>query len=43
MTVLAHNALLETLPFFGPMLAVVAGIAGLTLRDRRQQRRRSAS
>ena len=39
MTVLAHHPLLESLPFFLPMLIVVAGIAVLTLRDRRRHRR----
>ena len=39
MTVIAHHALVESLPFFGPRLVVVAGIAVLTLRDRRRQRR----
>jgi cytochrome c-type biogenesis protein CcmH/NrfF len=38
-TIIAHHALVETLPFFAPMLVVVAGIAVLTLRDRRRQRR----
>ena len=41
MTVLAHHSLLAALPFFGPMLVVVTGIAALTLRDRRQRRRRA--
>ena len=38
MTVLAHHALLSALPFFGPMLVVVAGIAALALRDRVRRR-----
>ena len=39
MTILAHHALVQSLPFFLPMLVVVAGVAVLTLRDRRRQRR----
>ncbi|HEX8121048.1 MAG TPA: hypothetical protein VF549_07260 [Solirubrobacteraceae bacterium] len=38
MTVIAHHSIVESLPFFLPMLVVVAGIAVLTLRDRRRQR-----
>jgi hypothetical protein len=38
-TVLAHHPFLESLPFVLPMLIVVAGVAVLTLRDRRRQRR----
>jgi hypothetical protein len=38
---LAHHPVVESLPFFLPMLVVVAGIAVLTLRDRRQRRRES--
>ena len=39
MTILAHHALVLSLPFFLPMLVVVGGIAVLTFRDRRRQRR----
>ncbi len=35
---LAHHPIVESLPFFLPMLVVVAGIAVLTLRDRRRRR-----
>ncbi len=38
MTVIAHHPIVESLPFFLPMLIVVAGIALLTVRDRRRQR-----
>lgn len=38
MTVPAHHGLLSALPFFGPMLAVVVGIAVMTLRDRARRR-----
>ena len=38
-TVLAHHSLIEALPFFGPMLVVVAGILAITLRDRLRGRR----
>lgn len=39
MIVLAHHALVTAIPFVVPMLVVVLGIAGLTLRDRAQRRR----
>ena len=35
--ILAHHPLVQSLPFFLPMLVVVAGIAALTLRDRRRR------
>ena len=38
MTVLAHHPVVESIPFVLPMLVVVAGIAVLKLRDRRQRR-----
>ena len=39
MTVVAHHPIVESLPFVLPMLVVVVGVAFLTLRDRRRQRR----
>ena len=39
MTVLAHHPIIESLPFVLPMLVVVVGVAFLTVRDRRRQRR----
>lgn len=41
MTVLAHHPILESMPFVVPMLVVIVGVAVLTLRDRRQRRRRA--
>jgi hypothetical protein len=38
-TLLAHHPLLGSLPFVLPMIVVVAGVAFLTVRDRRRQRR----
>lgn len=37
MTILAHHPIVQSLPFFLPRLVVVAGIAVLTLRDRRRR------
>ena len=37
--VFADHPLLETAPFFGPMLIVVAVIATMVVRDRLQRRR----
>ena len=34
--VLAHHSVLEALPFFGPMLVVVLGLAVVMIRDRRR-------
>lgn len=36
---LAHGSIVEALPFFGPMLVIVTGIAGLVARDRWRERR----
>lgn len=37
-TILAHHPVVESIPFVLPMLIVVAGVALLTLRDRRRTR-----
>ena len=34
--VLAHHSLVEAIPFFGPMLVVVIGLAVVMFRDRRK-------
>ncbi len=42
-TLIAHHPVVETLPFVLPMLIVVAGVAFLTVRDRRRARRSRSS
>ena len=40
MTVTAHHALVQSLPFVVPVLVTLVGIAVLTLRDRARRSRR---
>ena len=35
---LAHHPILETLPFFGPVLVIAIGVTVLAVRERRRDR-----